>query len=122
MPDKPVKRVQARCPQVHRRDTSRVPRACGPCGQRAPRSSDDLTFKTVALSAPKSPSPRLSRNGAGEGQQGAGLPLSGGRRLPDRLRNVESREHRLETCAALEKLLLMNRRVGAPPPSETVYF
>src|SRR5438034_10928367 len=49
MPDKPVKLAQARCPQVHRRDTSRTPRACGPCGQRAPRAPDDLTPKTVAL-------------------------------------------------------------------------
>jgi hypothetical protein len=57
MPKKPMKRAQARCPQVHRRDTSRVPKACGPCGQRAPRSSDDLTFKTVALSAPDKQAP-----------------------------------------------------------------
>jgi transposase len=28
-------RQTARCPQVHRRDASFDPRACGPCGQRA---------------------------------------------------------------------------------------
>jgi len=48
MSDKPVKRAEARCPQFHRRDTSRVPKACGPCGQRAPGSSDHLPSKTVA--------------------------------------------------------------------------
>jgi hypothetical protein len=48
MSDKPVKRAEARCPQVHRRDTSRVPKAGGPCGQRAPRNSDHLPSKTVA--------------------------------------------------------------------------
>jgi hypothetical protein len=35
-------------PQVHRRDTSRIPKAGGPCGQRGPRTPEDLTSKTVA--------------------------------------------------------------------------
>ena len=38
------------CPQVHRRDPSKNPRACGPCGQLS-----DLTPNTVAsLSSPSS--------------------------------------------------------------------
>ena len=37
-----------RCPQVHRRDTSGHPTACGPCGQRIPRLTSPLTFNTVA--------------------------------------------------------------------------
>lgn len=49
MSEKPIKRAQARCSHIHRRDTFRVSRACGPCGQRAPRSSDELTFKIAAF-------------------------------------------------------------------------
>ena len=48
MPGKRLTEAQERCRQVHRRDTSRVPKACGPCGQRGSRPAEDLTSKTVA--------------------------------------------------------------------------
>ena len=48
MPGKRLNSAKPRCPQVHRRDTSRVPSAGGPCGQRGPRPPEDLTPKTVA--------------------------------------------------------------------------
>jgi hypothetical protein len=75
MPAKRVSAAKPRCPQVHRRDTASVPRACGPCGQRAPRHPEDLTFETVAhprvtLVANKSATGvplALSRKRAGEG-------------------------------------------------------
>src|SRR5215469_18227437 len=52
MPGKRLNSAKPRCPQVHRRDTSRAPSAGGPCGQRGPRPAEDLTPKTVASLRP----------------------------------------------------------------------
>jgi hypothetical protein len=49
MPGKRLTGAQKRCPQVHRRDTSRVPGTCGLCGQHGSRLPDDLTSRTVAF-------------------------------------------------------------------------
>jgi hypothetical protein len=60
MPGKRLSAAKPRCPQVHRRDTASVPKACGPCGQRGPRRPEDLTFETVALPKLRLAHPRMT--------------------------------------------------------------
>jgi hypothetical protein len=107
MPRKRLTGAQKRCPQVHRRDTSRVPRACGPCGQRGSRRAEDLTSKTVASlhGVPRVRFPRFVST-----VKHSDFPSP----LPRRFVSFASRYRR---CA----LLRSRRRTGATPAGRGLF-